>query len=165
MAEYGKPMLLVNLLRYIRQYTSEADKSARYFCWQEGIVEINWLAGTDIELPALEGTSHLASLGDWVEKNPDAMLLVLTDGYFKLNASQRSQLSQLSQLDNLYLVAVGGDADLEQLRRVSNYSFRAEELDRALQTIYRPEVVTIAPSSQVELLEVSVQSEVEEDEW
>lgn len=163
MAEYGKPMLLVNLLRYIRQFTSETDKSANYFCWREDIVEINWLAGTDIELPALKGSNHLDSLCDWIEANPEAMILVLTDGYFNLDASQRRQLSQL---DNLYLVAVGGDADFEQLRRVSDYSFRAEQLDRALQTIYRPKVVTLAPLNQVELLKLNDNNGMEDDdEW
>lgn len=161
MAEYGKPMLLVNLLRYIRQFTSEADKSVRYFCWQEGIKEINWPAGVDVKLPALKGTSHFASLCDWAKANPEVKLLVLTDGYFKLSASQRSLISQL---DNLYLVGVGGDADLEQLRRVSDYSFRAEELDRALQTIYRPKAVTIAPSNQVKLLKESDNNGMEDND-
>lgn len=163
MAEYGKPMLLVNLLRYIRQFTSKADKSVKYFCWREDIVEINWLAGADIKLPALKGTSHLASLCDWAEAKPEVKLLVLTDGYFKLSASQRSVISQL---DNLYLVGVGGDADLKQLRRVSDYSFCAEQLDHALQTIYRPKVVTLAPLNQVELLKMNDNNGMEDDdEW
>ena len=163
MAEYGKPMLLVNLLRYIRQFTSEANKSVRFFSWQEGIKELNWPTGVDVKLPTIQGNSHVNDLYEWAKANSEATLLVLTDGYFKLNTSQRSLICQL---DNLYLIGVGGDADLEQLRRVSEYSFRAEQLDRALQTIYRPKAVTIAPSNQVKLLKESDNNGMEDDdEW
>ena len=158
MAEYGKPMLLANLLRYISQFTEQHSKNTRYFSWQEGIVEINGAADADIELPKIEGRSDIAALCRWGEENPEVTLLVLTDGYFKLNTQQRSQLSQLN---NLYLVGVGGDADLSLLNMLSNHCYRTEQLDQLLHTIWRPEIATLGPSGRVELAKV-VESD---DEW
>lgn len=163
MAEYGKPMLLVNLLRYIRQFTTQNGQSARYFSWQEAIAEINWPAEADVELPTLVGSSDVAALCNWAEESSEIVLLVLTDGYFKLGAEQ---LHQLSQLDNLYLLGVGGDADLVQLNALSNHSYLAEQLDQVLHTIWRPKVSSSAPLGRVELAEVVVESESDdEDEW
>lgn len=163
MAEYGKPMLLVNLLRYIRQFTTQHSQSTHYFSWREGIAEINWSAEADVELPVTEGASDIAALCSWGEANPEVILLVLTDGYFRLNAEQRHQLSQL---DRLYLVGVGGDADLVQLNTLSNHSYRAEELDNVLHTICLPEAVFVGPSSRVELAGDIIEKESEDDdEW
>ena len=163
MAEYGKPMLLVNLLRYIRQFTTQHSQSTYYFSWREGIAEINWSAKADVELPVTEGASDIAALCSWGEANPEVILLVLTDGYFRLNAEQRHQLSQL---DRLYLVGVGGDADLVQLNTLSNHSYRAEELDNVLHTICLPEAVFVGPSSRVELAGDIIEKESEDDdEW
>lgn len=161
MTEYGKSMLMVNLLRYIRQFTKQHSQSAHYFSWQKNIVEINWPAEVDVELPATEGSSDIAALCSWGEANPEAKLLMLTDGYFKLNAEQRHQLTQL---DNLYIVGVGGDADLVQLNTLSQHSYRAEQLDHVLHTIWRPKTVAVGPTSRVELAVVLVEDEPD-DEW
>lgn len=163
MAEYGKPMLLVNLLRYIRQFTEQYSKNTRYFSWQEAITEINWPAEADVKLPSAEGGSDVTALCSWGKGNPEVTLLVLTDGYFRLSAEQRQQLSQL---DNLYLVGVGGDADLQQLNTLSKHSYRAEQLDQLLHTLCRPEVAALGPSIRVELAAEAVANALEEDdEW
>lgn len=161
MAEYGKPMLLVNLLRYIRQFTEEYSRNTRYFSWQENIAEINWSAEADVGLPTTEGGSDMTALCSWGEANPEVTLLVLTDGYFRLDAEQRQLLSQL---DNLYLVGVGGDADLQQLNTLSRHCYRAEQLDQLLHTIWRPEAAVIGPSNRVELTGVIVENK-SDDEW
>ena len=155
MAEYGKPMLLVNLLRYIRQFTAQHSKSTSYFSWREDITEIFWLAEADVELPIAEGSSDLAALCGWAEANPQAVLMVLTDGYFKLNTEQRQLISQF---DNLFFIGVGGDADLAQLNTLSNHSYRAEQLDHVLHTIGRSETVVVGPSCRVELAGVLVEN-------
>jgi len=163
MTEYGKSMLLVNLLRYIRQFTQDQSENVSYFSWQEGITEIGWATEVDVELPIAKDGSDIAALCNWSEANSEATLLVLTDGYFKLNVQQRHQLSQF---DNLYLVSVGGDADLVQLNTLSNHSFRAEELDRALHTIYRPKAVGVAPLHRFDLTKIIIENESEnDDEW
>ena len=163
MTEYGKPMLLINLLRYIRQFTAQDIKNTHYFSWREDIAEIDWLTEADIELPVTKDGSYIARLCDWGEANPEVTLLVLTDGYFKLNVQQRHQLSQF---DNLYLVGVGGDADLVQLNTLSNHSFRADGLDRALHTIYRPKAIGVAPSHRFDLTKIIIENESEnDDEW
>ena len=163
MAEYGKPMLLVNLLRYIRQFTAQGSKSMRYFSWREDIAEVNWFANADIELPAADGGSDIAALCSWGEANSDATILVLTDGYFSLNTEQRHKLSLLNKL---YLVGVGGDANLAQLNTLSNHSFRAEQLDHALNTIYRPKAVVVGPMSRVDLAVCVIGKESDDDdEW
>lgn len=161
MTEYGKPMLMVNLLRYIHQFTTQHSQSSRYFSWQEDISEMNWSAQVDVELPATVGSSDIAALCSWTKVNPEATLLVLTDGYFKLTAQQRHQLTQL---DNLYIVGVGGDADLVQLNTLSQHSYRAEQLDHVLHTIWRPKAEAIGPTSRVELAVVLVEDEPD-DEW
>lgn len=164
MSEYGKPMLLVNLLRYIRQFTAHYSKSTQYLCWREDIVEMNWSAEADVELPTTEGSSDIAALCSWTEANPEAILLVLTDGYFKLTAQQRHQLTQL---DNLYMIGVGGDADLVQLNTLSNHSYRAEQLDHVLHMIWRPGIASAAPTVRVDLaVSIAVEREAEDDdEW
>ena len=161
MAEYGKPMLLVNLLRYIRQFTKQHSQSAHYFSWQKDIAEVNWPAEADVQLLTTEGGSDVAALCSWTEANPEATLLVLTDGYFRLNAEQRYQLTQL---DNLYIVGVGGDADLVQLNTLSQHSYRAEQLDHVLHIIWRPKTAAVGPTSRVELAVVLVGDEPD-DEW
>lgn len=161
MAEYGKPMLMVNLLRYIRQFTTQYSHSSRYFAWQNDIEEMNWSAQADVELPAAEGSSDIAALCRWTEANPEVTLLVLTDGYFKLTAQQRFQLTQL---DNLYIVGVGGDADLAQLNTLSQHSYRAEQLDHILHTVWRPKTAAVGPTSRVEFAVVLVEDELD-DEW
>lgn len=161
MAEYGKPMLLVNLLRYILQFTKQHSQSAHYFSWQKDIAEVNWPAEADVQLLTTEGGSDVAALCSWTEANPEATLLVLTDGYFRLNAEQRYQLTQL---DNLYIVGVGGDADLVQLNTLSQHSYRAEQLDHVLHTIWRPKTAAVGPTSRVELAVVLVEDEPD-DEW
>lgn len=163
MAEYGKPMLLVNLLRYIRQFTAQHSKSTSYFSWREGITEIFWSAEADVELSAAEGSSDIASLCSWCEVNSEATLLVLTDGYFKLNTEQRQLISEIG---NLYFIGVGGDADLAQLSTLSNHSYRAEQLDHVLHTIWRPEILAVGPFNRVDLAGAIVESESgNNDEW
>lgn len=159
MAEYGKPMLLVNLLRYTRQFSELRNINTCYFRWQKELAEVHWPVDADIDLPNAEGSSDISALCRWGEENSDVTLLVLTDGYFGLNTEQRQRLSQL---ENLYLVGVGGDADLVQLNTLSNYSFRAEQLDHALHSISRPEAAVVGPTNRVELAG-TVQSEPEDD--
>jgi hypothetical protein len=86
-------------------------------------------------------------------------LLVLTDGYFEVNAEQRHQLARL---DNLYLIGVGGDADLAKLNTLSNHSYRAEQLDYVLHTIWRPDPAIEAPSRRASLAQSGSE---EDDEW
>lgn len=161
MAEYGKPMLLVNLLRYIRQFTEQYSKSTSYYSWKKVIAEMNCSAQIDVELPTAEGSSDIAALCSWTEANPGVTYLVLTDGYFKLTDQQRYRLNQL---ENLYAVGVGGDADLAQLNTLSQNSYRAEKLDHVLHTIWRPKTATVGPTNRVELAVVFVEDE-SDDEW
>ena len=163
MAEYGKPMLVVNLLRYIRQFSEQQGINTHYLYWQSGIADIKWSLDMDVELPAREGSSNATALCDWARAHSQVPLLVLTDGYLELNAEHRLQLAGLS---NLYLIGVGGDADLQQLRTLSDLSYRAAELDHVLHLIHRKEIASTAPSSLVALTEASsVNDTVEDDEW
>lgn len=163
MTEYGKSMLLVNLLRYIRQFTKDQSENVSYFSWQEDITEIGWSTEVDVELPIAKDGSDIAVLCNWSEANSEATLLVLTDGYFELNAQQRHQLSQLN---NLYLISVGGDADVAQLNTLSSHNFRAEQLDHALHTMYRPKSVEVASLSRFDLTKTIIENESEnDDEW
>ena len=161
MVEYGKPMLLVNLVRYIRQFTEQHDTNICYFSWQENITQLHWSVGSDVELPSTGGEGNVDALCKWIERNPDVKFLLLTDGYFKLNAQQRFQLSQL---DHLYLIGVGGDADLPQLNTLSKHCYCAEQLDQALHMILRSETVSVIPSSRVDLTSM-ISENTSNDEW
>lgn len=161
MSEYGKPMLLVNLLRHIRQFTEQYNKNMHYFGWQNNIAEVNVFADKDIELPSAEGRSDTAALCRWGEENTSVTLLVLTDGYFDLNAEYRHRLSQLN---NLYFVGVGGDADLVQLNTLTSHAYSAEQLAYVLHSIWRPKPAVVGPSNKVKLTHVVVENE-QEDEW
>ena len=168
MAEYGKPMLLVNLLRYIRQISHQHGINSRYLSWGLQLTEINWPVEMDVELPSAEGSGDIAALEAWGQSHPQATLLVLTDGYFEINVEHRQQLALL---DNLHLIAVGGDADLARLNTLSEHSYRAEQLDQALHALLRPEPAASAPLTRVKLPEgvmVSHEATVEsedDDEW
>lgn len=164
MAEYGKPMLMVNLLRYIRQSTRLDNKDIHYFSWQESITEMTWSDEEDVELPIAEGKGDTTVLCNWAEKNSDVNLLVLTDGYFELNILQ---CQQLVQIDHFYLIGVGGDADFSRLKTLSDYYYRAEQLDLALQLIYRMESTVRAPKSRVDLTKTieKTSEDSDDDEW
>ncbi|WP_246782270.1 hypothetical protein [Wohlfahrtiimonas chitiniclastica] len=164
MSEYGKQMLLVNLLRYIRQFTEQHNKDISYFIWQKQISEIIWSDEVDVELPILLGSGDTTALCNWSEEHPDVNLLVLTDGAFKLTKQQRHQLGQL---DNLYLIGVGGDADVPQLKTLSDYCYCAEQLDYALHAMWKTRsAISTPPLTKVDLAKVVGQiSKEEDDEW
>lgn len=164
MSEYGKPMLLVNLLRYIRQFVEQHSQDVHYYIWQKQISEIIWPDEADVELPILLGSGDISALCHWSEERPDVNLLVLTDGAFKLTKQQRHQLGQL---DNLYLIGVGGDADVPQLKTLSDYYYCAEQLDQALHAMWKTRsAISTPPLTKVDLAKVVGQiSKEEDDEW
>mgnify|MGYP003416019963 FL=1 len=161
MAEYGKPMLLVNLIRHISQFIEQHHKNIYYFSWQENIAQLQRSVESDIGLPIAKGGGDVDVLCKWTEINPDVKILLLTDGYFRLNTQQRYQLGQLN---HLYLIGVGGDADLPQLNTLSKHCYCAEQLDQALHMILRSETVSVIPSSRVDLTSM-ISENTSNDEW
>ncbi len=165
MSEYGKPMLVINLLRYIRQFADQNDKDIKYFTWQTDINEISWPMAEDVTLPNSEGSGNVEMFCRWCEINSDARILVLTDGYFKLNKEQRHQLSNFG---HLFLIGVGGDANFPLLSVLSNHCYGAEQLDHVLHIIWRANLSDIAPLSRVDLTQFLVESkskDEDDDEW
>ena len=161
MAEYGKPMLLVNLIRHIRQFIEQHHKNIYYFSWQENIAQLKWSVESDVGLPIAKGEGDVDVLCKWTEINPDVKILLLTDGYFRLNKQQRYQLGQLN---HLYLIGVGGDADLSQLSTLSKHCYHAKQLDQVLYMILRSEIVNMIPSNRVDLTRI-IENESNDDEW
>lgn len=161
MVEYGKPMLLVNLVRYIRQFTNYFHKDISYFSWQENIAQLHWPIENDVGLLGTKGEGNIEALCNWIDLNPDVKLMLLTDGYFKLSSQQRYQLGQLN---HLYLIGVGGDADLPHLNTLSKNCYRAEQLDQVLHMILRSETVAMIPSRRVDLTR-SIENESNDDDW
>lgn len=164
MSEYGKQMLLVNLLRYIRQFAEQHSQDIHYYIWQKQVSKIIWSDEVDVELPILLGSGDTTALCNWSEEHPDVNLLVLTDGALKLTKQHRYQLGQL---DNLYLLGIGGDADMSQLKALSDYCYCAEQLDQALHTIWKTSsAISTPPLTKVDLAKVVGQiSKEEDDEW
>ena len=169
MGEYGKPMLLVNLLRYVRQFSGQHSLITRYLSWGQQITETNWSAELDVELPEANNICDASDLLSWRADNPRAVLLVLTDGYFELSSDQRQKFEFF---DDIYVVAVGGDADLARLKTLSSNSCSAEQLDQALYSILRSQTESTTPVSRVDLPSIALASqetvsgsEDDDDEW
>lgn len=159
MAEYGKPMLMVNLLRYIRQFTNQHNISTSYFSWKVDISEINWSEEQDTELPNAGDSADIDAVCSLAKSYPDTTLMILSDGYFELDSEQRHLLTQL---DNLYIVGVGGDANLVQLNTLSEHCYHAEQIDQALYILCRSKVATAPPLSRVSMKATLFD---DEDEW
>ncbi len=162
MAEYGKPMLMVNLLRYIRQFTMQHNLSICYLNWKNDISEISWLTDDDVELSAPEGSVNIEAVCSWLHSHPEATCMILSDGYFALNAEQRSQLTNL---DNLYLIGVGGDANLTLLNTLSEHSYQAEQIDQVLHEVNRPKSAIVPPLNRVCMSATVLEDNGDDDEW
>lgn len=161
MTEYGKPMLMVNLLRFIRQFAARQDKKVHFFSWRTEIQLLNWSALEDVALAKSSGNSSVTALCSWCKNNPTAEIIVLTDGYFDLNKEQRSLLNQSS---NLHFIAVGGDADISILKAITINSYPAEQIEFAFFSIDQTKGFITPPVKRVDLLAAHQNNNLDEDD-
>ena len=138
MNEMGKKHLQRNLCRYavqlkIIELGNYADFDIHFYQWGQSVSEFVPQSDGDIPLLVVEGSSSLISLSDFLSKNlndsEDLRVLILSDGNFS-SSDILSFKQRMSSLPNLIIrtVAVGADADLLKLKKISsNYCVHLPE--------------------------------------
>lgn len=146
MDEMGKIHLQRNLVRYAIQVPSLAQENCtdfviRLYQWHQDISDITLQSDGDIPSLTAKGSSSLAELSDFlsqhVYKSGVARVLILSDGNFPSSDTINFQ-NQLCTFPDLIIrtVAVGADADLLKLRKLSTNN-----------TVYLPENIASAMNS------------------
>lgn len=179
MSEMGKIHLQRNLCRYAAQLRlidkeKYSGLNIRFYQWAQSVSEI--VLQSDGNIPALnaEGSSNLCVISEFLSQNQSdtgrLMVLILSDGNFP-NSDIVSFQKQLGTFSNLIIrtVAVGADADLLKLKKIStnNTVYLSENIASAIDsTIFGSDELLTAPVSTARILE-SAQTEIEEpgEDW
>lgn len=176
MSEMGKIHLQRNLCRYAAQLRLiEQEKYSgsdiRFYQWAQSVSEV--VLQSDGDIPALnaEGSSNLCALSYFLSQHLNdtgrSMVLIMSDGNFS-NSDIVSFQKQLGTFSNLIIrtVAVGADADLLKLKKIStnNAVYLSENIASAIDgTIFGSDEPLTAPASTAQILQ-TVRSETEEPE-
>lgn len=146
MDEMGKIHLQRNLARYAIQMPGLAQENCtdfviRLYQWHQDISEITLQSDGDIPPLTAKGSSRLVELSDFLSQHVHnsgvARVLILSDGNFPGSDTVNFQ-NQLCTFPDLIIrtVAVGSDADLLKLRKLSTNN-----------TVYLPENIASAMNS------------------
>ncbi|KGA27985.1 vWA domain-containing protein [Pectobacterium odoriferum] len=179
MNEMGKIHLQRNLCRYasqlqrIDQEKYSGDK-IHFYQWTQNTSEITLQSDGDIPALNAEGSSNLCVISDFLSQYLNdtgrLMVLILSDGNFP-NSDIVSFQKKLGTFSNLIIrtVAVGADADLLKLKKIStnNTVYLSENIASAIDsTIFGSDELLTAPVSTARILE-SAQTEIEEpgEDW
>lgn len=179
MNEMGKIHLQRNLCRYaahLRLIDQEKYSVAdiRFYLWAQNISEV--ALQSDGNIPALnaEGPSNLCVLSDFLSEylkdNRRSMVLILSDGNFS-NSDIVNFQNQLGTLTDLIIrtVAVGADADLLKLKKIStnNTVYLSENIASAIDgTIFGSDEPLAAPVSTAQIPQSEpTESEEPEEDW
>ena len=179
MNEMGKIHLQRNLCRYaaqLRLIDQEKYSGAdiRFYQWAQNVSEVALQSDGDIPALNAEGSSNLFVLSGFLSEHlKDAgrpMVLILSDGNFS-NSDIVSFQNQLSTFPDLIIrtVAVGADADLLKLRKLStnNTVYLSENIPSAIEsTIFGSDEPLTAPVSTTQILQSEpAESEEPEEDW
>ncbi|EGR1476955.1 TPA: hypothetical protein NKZ51_000550 [Vibrio parahaemolyticus] len=179
MNEMGKIHLQRNLCRYAAQLRLiEQEKCSgsdiRFYQWAQNVSEV--VLQSDVGIPALnaEGSSSLCVLSDFLSQHLNdtgrSMVLIMSDGNFP-NSDIVSFQKQLGTFSNLIIrtVAVGADADLLKLKKIStnNTVYLSENIASAIDsTIFGSDEPLTAPVSTARILESApAETEEPEEDW
>jgi len=137
MSELGKSQLLINTLRFSRQYIelNDISKEVSYYLCSGNIDEVKLESNKDIIIPSPNGSSCGAVISGWFLSNHNSQLLWFTDGYTTFT---EEQIFSLKNNTNLIIVALGCDADLGQLKRFSCPVFSISNINAALMSFFEP---------------------------
>lgn len=166
MNEMGKIHLQRNLCRYAAQLPiidqgKYADIDIRFYQWAQSVSAIVVQSDGDIPVLNSEGVSSLSVLSDFLSKNLDESKclrgLILSDGNFN-NSDILSFQKRLNSFSNLILraVAVGADADLLMLKKISSNGsvYLSEDIATAIDsTISGSDELVVAPESIIQILQ------------
>jgi len=170
MNEMGKSYLQRNLCRYVTQLqlvdpVKYLDVEFRYFQWAIKIDEISMTDDRDVPVLIPKGSSDLITLSNFLSEHlVDGQMmrvLILSDGNVT-TTDISSFKKQLNAFPNLLLraVAVGADADLFKLKKISsnNSVYLPENIAAAIDaTITGTDDSVIAPKSvsQIKLMKLA----------
>lgn len=175
MNEMGKIHLQRNLCRYLMQLPSIDQKKylgvdIHFYQWIHNVSEVYLQSDGDIPAFNAVGSSNLRVLADFLSQHlndTEQAILILSDGNFS-NSDISSFQKELSSYPDLIIrtVAVGADADLWKLKKISTNSsvYLSENIASAIDsTIFGSDELLIAPVSTAQILQ-SAMAEVEEAE-
>ena len=179
MNEMGKIHLQRNLCRYAAQLRlidqeKYSGSEIRFYQWAQNVSEAALQSDGDISALNAEGSSKLCVLSDFLSEHLKdtgrPMVLILSDGNFP-NSDIVSFQSQLGTFTDLIIrtVAVGADADLLKLKKIStnNTVYLSENIASAIDsTIFGSDEPLIAPSSTAQILQSApAETEEPEEDW
>lgn len=179
MNEMGKIHLQRNLCRYaVQLLLIEQEKYSglgiRFYQWAQSISEIALQRDGDIPAINAEGSSSLCVLFDFLSQHLNttgrSMVLILSDGNFA-NSDILSLRNQLNSFPDLIIrtVAVGADADLLKLKKIStnNTVYLSENIASAIDgTIFGSDEPLTAPVSTALIMQSeAVETEESEEDW
>ena len=168
MAENGKPMLMLNLVRFIRQ--SLDIKNVEFFVLQDQMTQVYVEPEFDIELPEIRGSIDMEPCIEFLIKRNKEQTILLSDGFFELTQTQKRLFKQ----QNVIIVAVGADADITGLDQLGLAVYLAQDIGVAIkyarnilneQQIFPPRLCADVQFKQSLLDNTYQQDEDEDDEW
>jgi len=179
MNEMGKIHLQRNLCRYAAQLRlidqeKYSGSDIRFYQWAQNVSDV--AMQSDGVIPALntEGSSNLCVLADFLSQHLNdvgrTMVLILSDGNF-YNSDIVSFQNQLGTFTDLIIrtVAVGADADLLKLKKIStkNTVYLSENIASAIDsTIFGSDEPLTAPVSTARILQsATAETKEPEEDW
>ena len=174
MNEMGKIYLQQNLCRTVAQLQridqKYVDFAPCFYQWAQKVSEIT--IQSDVDIPTLEaaGSSSLGVLSDFLSQklndNDSHNVLMLSDGHFQRDDREKFQAWQNKHKQIMIsAVAVGADADLWKLKKISTNErvYLAENIASAIDcTIFGSDEKLAAPVSTTQILQ-SEPAEPDED--
>jgi len=163
MSELGKEQLLINTLRFCRQYIelNNIKESVEYYQASNDIEHIQFEKNNDIVISEPTGQASGKVISDWLKSNSNNFILWITDGY--TNFSEELLLN-LCKKSNLIIVALGCDADIDQLKRFQSSLFLVDNLDAALDQFFMP-ISNVAVLPKVVEEAATEDAFSDDDEW
>lgn len=166
MSELGKEQLLINALRFARQYIefNNAQYEVEYYQTSNAIDQIQFEKDNDIVISPPAGQVSGKVMSDWLKSNSKNFILWITDGY--TNFSEELLLN-LCKKSNLIIVALGCDADIEQLKRFQSSLFLMDNLDAALEQFFMTisNVAVLPKVVEEAVTENAFSDDDNDDEW
>ena len=179
MNEMGKIHLQRNLCRYATQLRlidqeKYSSSDIRFYQWTQNVSEVALQSDGDIPALNAEGSSSLCVLSDFLSQYLNntgrLMVLILSDGNFP-NSDIVSFQNQLGSFTDLIIrtVAVGADADLLKLKKIStnNTVYLSENIASAINsTIFGSDEPLTVPLATDQILQSApAETEEPEEDW
>lgn len=179
MNEMGKIHLQRNLCRYAAQLRlidqeKYSGSDIHFYQWAQNVSEVALQSDGDIPDLNAEGSSNLCVISEFLSQYQSdtgrLMVLILSDGNFP-NSDIVSFQNKLGTFTDLIIrtVAVGADADLLKLKKIStnNTVYLSENIASAIDsTIFGSDEPLTAPASTAQILQSEpAETEEPEEDW